>query len=221
MHHDDPITFKDTDMRKTGFALLFCSLLASNTSLAAGIDYLQTFDFSGSPITLTAGGTPLFLQVDYGERFDRYEDIFIKINLLNATKFITTQGFILSNQLTPPSYASLTEWGYAVMTGTTQSVTPSVTFSWNSGWGSEHWINVGAPEIANEILDGRFSFYFQNAPLSLTPSLTFKDDIVVGSAEVILRGATVSPIPEPTSANLFSAGIVSLVLFLRRRRRYA
>lgn len=208
-------------MTTTRFAFLFCLLCASNASQAAGIDYYQTFDFSASPISLTTGGAPLFLQVDYGERFDSYEDIFIQINLLNATKFITTQGFILSNQATPPSYASLTGWGYAVMTGTTQSVTPSVTFSWNSGWGSEHWIDVGAPEIANEILDGKFSFYFQNAPLSLTPSLTFKDDIVVGSAEVILRGATVSPIPEPTSANLLAAGVGSLILFLRWRRRCA
>jgi hypothetical protein len=206
-------------MRKICFQFLVCLLLASKASLAAGIDYSQKFDFSAAPITLTAGGAPLLLQIDFGQRFDSYGDIFIKINLLNSTKFITTQGFALSNQTAPPSYASLTDWGYAVMTGTTQSVTPSVTFSWNSGWGSEHWIDVGAPEISNEILDGKFIFYFQNAPLSLTPSLTSKDDIVVGSAEVILRGAVVSTVPEPTSAHLVYAGIVCLILRLRSGRR--
>lgn len=207
-------------MKTLRLAILLCALLAANTSWAS-MDYSQSFDFSDSPVALSAGGQPLFLQVDLGQQFDSYEDIYIKINLLNQTKFITQFGLIFSNQDTPPSYAQLTEWGYAAMTTTTLAVTPSSTFSWNSGWSSEHWLSVGASEIANEIFDGKFVFYFQNAPLSSTPSLTFKDDIFVGSAEVTLRGANVSAVPLPASASLLAIGIVIMTFFLRQRNHYA
>ena len=166
-----------------------------------GADYRQTFDFSAAPITLTPGGAPLMLNVDYGEQFASYEDVFISVTFQNATKHITTRGLLLSNQAAPPSYASATEWGYAVMTGSSQSATPSTSFSSNSGYGSEHWLNVGAEEIALEIQDGQFTFYFQNAPLSLTPSLTSKEDLIVVSAEVVVRGAVVAPDPAPVDAD--------------------
>ncbi len=163
-------------------------------------DYRQTFDFSAAPVTLTAGGA-LMLNVDYGEEFASYEDIFLQVTFQNSTKHITTQGLLLSNQASPPSYASATEWGYAVMTGSSQSATPSTSFSWNSGYGSEHWLNVGADEIALETLDGQFTFYFQNAPLSQSPGLTSKEDLIVLSAEVVVRGATVAPAPAPVDAD--------------------
>lgn len=207
-------------MKTLGLAILLCALLAANASWAS-MDYSQSFDFSDSPVALSAGGQPLFLQVDLGQQFDSYEDLFVKINFLSPVQYVTMSGIILSNQDTPPSYAAQTEWGYAVMTTATVSIGSGAGFSWNSGWSSEHWISVGASEIANDIFDGKFIFYFQNAPLSSTPSLTFKDDILVGSAEVTLKGANVSAVPLPASASLLAIGIVIMAFFLRQRNHYA
>ncbi len=198
-------------------AMLF--LFALTKAEAAPIDYTVTYDYSANPIFLEPGAYPHIVVFDFGKRFSSYEDIFVSARFNESNNFVVKYGFIFTDQNPVPSYAVNYPWGPVYQGGVTVSVTPSSHFTWNSGWDSQHWIDVGAPEISQENFDGVIKYWIQNAPYSQTPFLSFRENLTMTSLSMTIRGIEAAVVPVPASIILMiSALFLSFVFFSNRRQ---
>ena len=172
---------------------------------ALGANIVQTFNFTAAPIVLSPGQSPLILDVNYNQAFASYDDIFLEVFFSQPVKEIVNYGLIFDNQLPPPPYSELTDFGYVIQ-GLSSSAVPTSQFSSNFAFSS-------IPEVSAEIVDGRFQLFFQNAPLSRTPSLSSKEDLIVSSAVVTVRGASTLDNPNPVPAPLPILGLPAVLFY--------